>query len=79
VLCKHEVVGSIPSGSTRLRSVGFVLIKFRFSAMSLRRVIIHRKEEIHPVGLQANIEQSISAAQALQSVNELDRFVPGCV
>ena len=61
MLCKHEVVGSIPSGSTRASDraafgwlagpdFGLSNIKFRPGASSLARVIHHRKEEMHPVG-----------------------------
>ena len=61
MLCKHEVVGSIPSGSTRTSDraafgrlagpdFGLSNIKFRPGASSLARVIHHRKEEMHPVG-----------------------------
>ena len=67
VLCKHEVVGSIPSGSTRRRlsslgvstpwlSRGIVLNQvslsraWDFTFAHGTRVILHRKEEIHPIG-----------------------------
>ena len=63
VLCKHEVVGSIPSGSTRRRlpslaclSRGVVLNQvslsraWDFTFAHGTRVILHRKEEIHPIG-----------------------------
>jgi hypothetical protein len=69
MLCKHEVVGSIPSGSTRRRPplLGFstswlfrgIVLKLSFaflcawvfsiSAIRRKRVICHRKEEIHPI------------------------------
>ena len=70
VLCKHEVVGSIPSGSTRQRRqpLGFQPLGYPlaisgassdnkvsrsrawvFTFARGKRVISHRKEEIHPI------------------------------
>jgi hypothetical protein len=58
VLCKHEVVGSIPSGSTRpavvsTRSETYPDCsskpKFRCSTKCYSGLYRHREEEIHPI------------------------------
>jgi hypothetical protein len=52
VLCKHEVVGSIPSGSTSGASSTKIDSRpansLRAAAMRLP-VIRHREEEVHPI------------------------------
>jgi hypothetical protein len=53
VLCKHEVVGSIPSGSTRRFDRRNIVLKgneFRCKLLrKFRRVIEHCEEETHPI------------------------------
>ena len=56
MLCKHEVVGSIPSGSTRRliadAALGFVQNDSfaGFGLWPMSRVTTHREEETYPVG-----------------------------
>ena len=61
MLCKHEVVGSIPSGSTIRSSMGSGN-QFCFGGLSLKRVILNREEEMHPVAKATSVA-SASADQ----------------
>lgn len=55
MLCKHEVVGSIPSGSTRRSIIATEssecssLESFAFDREDRLRVVCHREEEMHPI------------------------------
>jgi hypothetical protein len=63
VLCKHEVVGSIPSGSTRREGPGEGFVHDSFAVGSpIRGLFRHREEETYSDAAQSNLSQRASPA-----------------